>query len=235
MHAKKLTLLVLLLITGCSSIPSVLYKLDVQQGNIITQEMVDKLKPNMTKSQVRFVLGTALIDDVFHKDRWDYVYRLVQHGNLVEEYKLTVFFEDDKLVRTAGDFSDSLASISPRYIGLGKYPAREEKGKKLTPESTVSGVEQGEGSGTKLTPESIVSGVEQGEGNGTKLIPESVSSGEAQGEESSLETTVSGEQDAPTIIAIEDDTVSSQYQDTPDIELGMPPPPPGISDGIEAD
>ncbi|MDE0798907.1 MAG: outer membrane protein assembly factor BamE [Nitrosomonadaceae bacterium] len=197
MHAKNFTLLFLLLITGCSSIPSVLYKIDVQQGNIITQEMVDKLKPGMGRSQVRFVLGTALIDDVFHKDRWDYVYRLLQHGNLVEEYKLTVFFEDDKLVRTAGDFSGSLASISPKYIGSGKYPAREEKG--------------------------------------TKLIPESAVSGEAQGEESSLETSVSGEQDAPTIIAIEDDTISSQYQDTPDIELGAPPPPPGISDGIEAD
>ena len=197
MHAKNFTLLFLLFITGCSSIPSVLYKIDVQQGNIITQEMVDKLKPGMGRSQVRFVLGTALIDDVFHKDRWDYVYRLVQHGNLVEEYKLTVFFEDDKLVRTAGDFSGSLASISPKYIGSGKYPAREEKG--------------------------------------TKLIPESAVSGEAQGEESSLETYVSGEQDAPTIIAIEDDTISSQYQDTPDIELGAPPPPPGISDGIEAD
>jgi outer membrane protein assembly factor BamE (lipoprotein component of BamABCDE complex) len=197
MHQKKLTLLILLLITGCSSIPSVLYKIDVQQGNIITQEMVDKLKPSMTKSQVRFVLGTALIDDVFHTDRWDYVYRLVQHGNLVEEYKLTVFFEDDKLVRTVGDFSNSLASISPKLIEPGKYPAREEKG--------------------------------------TKLIPESVVSGEVQGEESSLKTTVSGEQDTPTIIAIEDDTISSQYQDTPDIELGMPPPPPGISDGIEAD
>jgi outer membrane protein assembly factor BamE len=100
MYAKKFTLLVLLLITGCSSVPSVLYRIDVQQGNVITQEMVDKLKPGMTRSQVRFVLGTALIDDVFHKDRWDYVYRLVQHGNLVEEYKLTVFFEDDKMVRT---------------------------------------------------------------------------------------------------------------------------------------
>ena len=197
MHAKNFTLLFLLLITGCSSIPSVLYKIDVQQGNIITQEMVDKLKPGMGRSQVRFVLGTALIDDVFHKDRWDYVYRLLQHGNLVEEYKLTVFFEDDKLVRTAGDFSGSLASISPKYIGSGKYPAREEKG--------------------------------------TKLIPESAVSGEAQGEESSLETSVPGEQDAPTIIAIEDDTISSKYQDTPDIELGAPPPPPGISDGIEAD
>ena len=197
MHAKNFTLLVLLLITGCSSIPSVLYKIDVQQGNIITQEMVDKLKPGMSKSQVRFVLGTALIDDVFHKDRWDYVYRLVQHGNLVEEYKLTVFFEEDRLVRTAGDFSDSLASISPKLIEPAKYPAKEKKG--------------------------------------TKLAPGSIISGEEQREKPTLETTVSGEQDAPTIIAIEDDTISSQYQNAPGIELGTPPPPPGISDGIEAD
>ncbi len=200
MHAKKFTLLVLLLITGCSSVPSVLYRIDVQQGNVITQEMVDKLKPGMTRSQVRFVLGTALIDDVFHKDRWDYAYRLMQHGNLVEEYKLTVFFEDDKLARTEGDFSDSLASVSPKLIEPVKYPAGEEQGAKLTPEPTVSGVEQGEDLPSKPP--------------------------------------VSGEQDdTPTIIAIEDDTISSQDQVVPDTELDLPPPPPppGILDGIEAD
>ena len=198
MHAKKFTLLVLLLITGCSSVPSVLYRIDVQQGNVITQEMVDRLKPDMTRSQVRFVLGTALIDDVFHKDRWDYVYRLVQHGNLVDEYKLTVFFEDDKLARTEGDFSDSLASVSPKLIEPAKYPAGEEQGARLTPEPTVSGVEKGE--------------------------------------ELPSKPPVSGEQDAtPTIIAIEDDTISSQDQIVPDTELDLPPPPPGISDGIEAD
>jgi outer membrane protein assembly factor BamE len=198
MHAKKFTLLVLLLITGCSSVPSVLYKIDIQQGNVITQEMVDKLKPGMTRSQVRFVLGTALIDDVFHKDRWDYVYRLVQHGNLVDEYKLTVFFEDDKLARTEGDFSDSLASVSPKLIEPAKYPVGEEQGARLTPEPTVSGVEKGE--------------------------------------ELPSKPPVSVEQDAtPTIIAIEDDTISSQNQIVPDTELDLPPPPPGISDGIEAD
>lgn len=201
MHAKKFTLLVLLLITGCSSVPSVpsvLYRIDVQQGNVITQEMVDKLKPGMTRSQVRFVLGTALIDDVFHKDRWDYVYRLVQHGNLVDEYKLTVFFEDDKLARTKGDFSDSFASVSPKLIEPAKYPAGEELGARLTPEPTVSGVEKGE--------------------------------------ELPSKPPVSGEQDAtPTIIAIEDDTISSQDQIVTDAELDLPPPPPGISDGIEAD
>jgi outer membrane protein assembly factor BamE len=199
MHAKKFTLLVLLLITGCSSVPSVLYRIDVQQGNVITQEMVDKLKPGMTRSQVRFVLGTALIDDVFHKDRWDYVYRLVQHGNLVEEYKLTVFFEDDKMVRTKGDFSGSLASVSPKLIEPAIHPAGEEQSTKLTPEEpTFSGAEQGE--------------------------------------ELPSKPPVSGEQDAtPTIIAIEDDTISSQDQIVSDTELDLPPPPPGISDGIEAD
>ena len=205
MHEKIFKLLVLLLITGCSSVPSVpsvpsvLYTIDVQQGNVITQEMVDKLKPGMTRSQVRFVLGTALIGDVFHKNRWDYVYRLVQHGNLVEEYKLTVFFENDKLVRTEGDFSDSLASVSPKLIEPAKYLSGEEQGTKLSPEPSVSGVEQGE--------------------------------------ELPSRQAVSEEQDtAPTIIAIEDDTIPSQDQAVSDTKLDdMPPPPPGISDGIEAD
>ena len=204
MYAKKFTLFVLLFINGCSvlpsvpSVPSVLYKIDVQQGNVITQEMVDKLKPGMSRSQVRFILGTALIDDVFHKDRWDYIYRLVQHGNLVDEYKLTVFFEDDKLVRTDGDFSDSLASVSPKLIEPAKYPVGEEPAAKLTPEPAVSGVEQGQGLSSKPLD--------------------------------------SEEQDAtPTIIAIEDDTIPSHDQVVPDTDLDLPPPPPGISDGIEAD
>lgn len=202
MHAKKFTLFALLLINGCSvlpsvpSVPSVLYRIDVQQGNVITQEMVDKLKPGMSRSQVRFILGTALIDDVFHKDRWDYVYRLVQHGNLVDEYKLTVFFEDDKLVRTNGDFSDSFASVSPKLIEPAKYPVGEEQAAKLTSEPTASGVEQGQGISSKPV--------------------------------------VSEEQNAaPTIMAIEDDTIPSHDQVMPDTDL--PPPPPGISDGIEAD
>ncbi len=98
MLAKLFTLLSLLLLAGCSSVPSLLYRIDVQQGNFITQEIVDKLNLGMTKSQVRFVLGSALISDPFHDNRWDYVYRLVQDGKLTEQRRLTVFFENDKLV-----------------------------------------------------------------------------------------------------------------------------------------
>ena len=105
MRARILTLIALLLLAGCSSVPSFPYKIEVQQGNVITQEMVDKLKPGMTRAQVRFALGSPMISDAFHENRWDYIYRLEQAGKLVEQRNLTVFFEDDKLVRIGGSFS----------------------------------------------------------------------------------------------------------------------------------
>ncbi len=74
-----------------------LYRIDIQQGNVITQEMVDKLKPDMTKAQVRFVLGTPLIVDTFRDNRWDYFYMLHEKGKLIDKQKLTIFFEDDRL------------------------------------------------------------------------------------------------------------------------------------------
>jgi outer membrane protein assembly factor BamE len=114
MRAKILTLLVLLLLAGCSSVPSLLYKIEIQQGNLITQELVDKLKPGMTRAQVRFVLGSPMISDAFHENRWDYVYRLEQRGNLVEQRHLTVFFEEDKLARIDGSFSPSIAFSRPQ-------------------------------------------------------------------------------------------------------------------------
>ncbi len=116
MRAKIPTLLVLLLLAGCSSVPSLLYRIEIQQGNIITQELVDKLKPGMTRAQVRFVLGSPMISDAFHHNRWDYVYRLEQDGNLVEQRQLTVFFDDDKLVRFHGSFSPSIAFAPPQPV-----------------------------------------------------------------------------------------------------------------------
>src|SRR6185312_14045584 len=104
MRARIITLAVLL-IAGCSSVPSLLYKIEIQQGNVITQEMVNKLKPGMTRSQVRFALGSPMISDAFHENRWDYLYRFEQRGRLVEQRNLIVFFEDDKLTRLGGSFS----------------------------------------------------------------------------------------------------------------------------------
>ena len=79
------------------------YRMDIQQGNYISQDMVSQLKIGMTKEQVRYVLGTPLVADIFHADRWDYVFWRERPGAKLEQRKLTVFFEDGKLMRLDGD------------------------------------------------------------------------------------------------------------------------------------
>jgi outer membrane protein assembly factor BamE len=97
------------LLCGCQapSLPSLPtltpYKMDIQQGNVVTQEMVEKLKPGMTPAQVRFILGTPLVVDAFHKDRWDYVYRFSRAGTLQESRRIVIVFQDDKLAHIEGD------------------------------------------------------------------------------------------------------------------------------------
>jgi outer membrane protein assembly factor BamE len=94
-------------LAGCSYLPRIPgvtpYRIEIQQGNYVTQEMVSQLKPGMSREQVRAVLGTPLLTDVFHADRWDYVYTKEDAAGKREERKLTVFFVDDKLTRVTGD------------------------------------------------------------------------------------------------------------------------------------
>lgn len=91
-----------MLLASCSYLSSPVlspYKMDIRQGNYITPEMRDKLKIGMSRQQVRYVLGTPMVSDAFHGDRWDYVYRLEQRGKVVEEQHLTLYFDKDNLVR----------------------------------------------------------------------------------------------------------------------------------------
>ncbi len=99
MTVKFFALFVFFQLAGCSYLPHFLYKIDVQQGNVVTEEMVEKLKPGMTRSQVRFVMGSPLIVDTFRDNRWDYVYIFREHGDLIEQKRLTIFFEGDELLR----------------------------------------------------------------------------------------------------------------------------------------
>lgn len=88
---------------GSMDFPGV-YKISIPQGNIITQDMVDQLRPGMTKRQVIFVMGTPLVRDPFHQDRWDYVYNFQPGGGVRGQERLAVFFEGDQLVSFSGDF-----------------------------------------------------------------------------------------------------------------------------------
>jgi len=115
-----MTFIVVQALTACSSartlneemlaaadkIPGV-YKIDVRQGNLVTQEMINQLRPGMDKRQVTFILGTPLLVDPFHKDRWDYFYDLKTAGKQTTQERVTVFFADNKLVNLRGNFKPS--------------------------------------------------------------------------------------------------------------------------------
>ena len=130
----------ILLLAACSVTEPVTerfapYKIDIQQGNVVTQQMVAKLKPGMTKAQVRFIMGTPLIMDVFHANRWDYVYRYLKSDKLMEERKLALFFDKDLLQRVEGDVvaaapdaGKGAGSAVPEQPAQNEEPAKEEKG-----------------------------------------------------------------------------------------------------------
>lgn len=99
------------LLAACGTVSSFsfpgVYRIDIPQGNIITQEMVDQLRPGLTKRQVTFILGTPLVRDTFDQDRWDYVYSFQPGGGERVQERLTVYFENDQLVRFEGDFQQT--------------------------------------------------------------------------------------------------------------------------------
>lgn len=112
------------------------YLVDVRQGNYVTQEMVAQLKPGMTKDQVRFALGTPMVADIYHGERWDYVYRFKPGRGEAQQRHLVVFFDQGKLVRVGGDVvangsaaSEAAATpamVTPKVIEIGadgKAPA----------------------------------------------------------------------------------------------------------------
>jgi outer membrane protein assembly factor BamE len=100
-------LLALLGFTACSYVPRIPgitpYRMEIQQGNFVSQEMVAQLKPGMTKEQVRFIMGTPMVNDIFHPERWDYVYWREASNGKREQRKLTVLFDKGQLARLDGD------------------------------------------------------------------------------------------------------------------------------------
>lgn len=79
------------------------YKVEIVQGNFVSREQVDALKPGMSRMQVRDILGTPLVADPFHANRWDYVFTINRQGVPPQEHRLAVFFKGDELDRFEGD------------------------------------------------------------------------------------------------------------------------------------
>lgn len=112
-----ISLLTSFLLAGCSTTtavvekiknievptPALIYQMEVVQGNFVSREQVAALRVGMPQAQVKNILGTPLLTDVFHEDRWDYIFTIVQRGKAAEPRKLAVFFKDNTLARWEGD------------------------------------------------------------------------------------------------------------------------------------
>ncbi len=127
------TVLVVCALSACAEVPRIVteYRIDVQQGNVLTQDMVSQLRPGLTKDQVRFILGTPVLVDMFHANRWDYFYWMKKGtSSKAETRRFVAFFDDDgKLVRVAGDVAAAeptdgvvLPETRIREIDLGSLP-----------------------------------------------------------------------------------------------------------------
>ena len=87
-----------------------MYKVTVQQGNVITQDMVDQLKPSMTRSQVAFIMGEPILRNTFNEDRWDYIYSVLLPGYFETQVRMSLFFEDETLAYFTGDLAPTEAT-----------------------------------------------------------------------------------------------------------------------------
>jgi outer membrane protein assembly factor BamE len=108
-HALIALLLLFVASAGC------VYRMPIQQGNFLDQKAIDQLQVGMTRSQVRFLLGTPMVPDAFDRDRWDYLYYLeVRRLGAPERRLLTVHFEEDKVARVEKhNIPDSAAASAP--------------------------------------------------------------------------------------------------------------------------
>lgn len=89
------------------------HKITIQQGNIVTQEMVDQLKPGMTRNQILFIMGDPVIKNPFNKDQWDYIYYVKVPGFPEEQRKMSLQFENDRLASFSGNFTPTETAEAP--------------------------------------------------------------------------------------------------------------------------
>lgn len=99
---------------GTRKLPGV-YRVDIQQGNVIEQEMLDKLKPGMSMDQVHFIMGTPTIVDPFRQDRWEYLYTFSKGGKRRQQRHITIYFEEDKLAYLEGSVVEGIRKPPEEY------------------------------------------------------------------------------------------------------------------------
>lgn len=138
--AASLLIVSLAALTGCESVrtwtPGILrpYRPDIQQGNVVTKEMTEQLRPGMSREQVRFLLGTPLLTSVFHQERWDYLYYLRRgRDDEHQQRKLTVYFKENRLDRFDSDEMPEEKVADNLILGRDRKPPAKAPPKEPPP------------------------------------------------------------------------------------------------------
>ena len=134
--AALLIIALTLATSGCSSLrfPGV-FRIDVGQGNLITKEMLDKLRVGMTPRQVEYVMGTPMIADTFHPERWDYIYSLETGKGILVQNQLTLFFENERLaIIDTSRYKDPEALRNDLLQQMGIEIPKTDEAEKAKPE-----------------------------------------------------------------------------------------------------
>ena len=123
------TLVVAAVASGGCDMPRLpgIYRIDVQQGNVVTRSMVDQLEIGMEKRKVRFIMGTPLLVDSFNPDRWDYLYVLRPGSGPTVTQRVSVYFVDDRLDRIEDRLGDRLVQDEERTQRLVKVPEQRSR------------------------------------------------------------------------------------------------------------
>ena len=114
------------------------YRPDIQQGNFVSQEMLDQLKAGQTRDQVRFLLGSPLLMDAFHADRWDYPFYLARGNGELTTSRVTVFFKNDVVERFEGGNLPSEREYIDRIAGPSKFPKKNAPTRAVAPVTPAS-------------------------------------------------------------------------------------------------
>lgn len=114
----------------CLSLGACAYRIDIQQGNLITESQIAELEPGMTMREVRYILGTPLVVDPFHQNRWDYYYSMDVPGEDLVQHRVTVVFENERMDRIEGDLGNGSQKAEETGEGgtVVTESQREDKG-----------------------------------------------------------------------------------------------------------
>ena len=125
-HLIWLVTLVFMIAGACTKIedgslkPPLVYRIDIQQGNVVDQSMINKLEVGMDKKQVRFIMGTPLLIDPFHDERWDYIYTYQEGARVRQKRHITLYFDDEKLAYIKGDIKVTHIPVKSEEINTEK-------------------------------------------------------------------------------------------------------------------